>query len=133
VQLRGDAWSTEVHGDWLSSIGLAVKLAVRLSFGMGTGEAAGCTVRTMTNIDQGGTSTGARPERDMTDRPLDQVVAAEAVTGWFRAEAGWGPEAIERWLEGFWETQEWMDLIEAELVSRARTERSATSGRKFAS
>jgi hypothetical protein len=87
----------------------------------------------MTYIDQGGTPTGARSEMDVKDRPLDQVVAAEAVTGWLRAEAGWGPEAIERWLEGFWETQQWMDLIEAELVSRARTERSATSGRVFAS
>jgi len=69
----------------------------------------------------------------MTDRPPDQVAAAEAVSGWLAAEAGWGPEAIERWLEGFWETQQWMDLVEAELVGRARTERSASSGRTFAS
>ena len=78
----------------------------------------------MTYIDQGGTSTGARPERDRKVRHPDQVAAAEAVTGWLRAEAGWGPEASERWLEGFWATQELMDMIEPELLSRARTERS---------
>jgi len=87
----------------------------------------------MTYIDEGGTSTGARPERDMNDRPPDQVAAAEAVSGWFRAEAGWGPEAVNTWLEGFWETQEAMEMIEPELLLRARTERSATSGRTFAS
>lgn len=70
----------------------------------------------MTHIDKGGTSTGAKPERDMKDRPPAQVAAAEAVSGWLRAEAGWGPEAVDRWLEGFWEAQQWMDLIEAELV-----------------
>jgi hypothetical protein len=70
----------------------------------------------MTNIDEGGASTRAKPERDMKDRPPDQVAAAQAVSGWFQAKAGWGPEAIDRWLEGFWETQQWMDLIEAELV-----------------
>jgi hypothetical protein len=78
-------------------------------------------------------STVARPEGDKKDRPLDQVVAAQAVSGWLQAKAGWGPEAIDRWLEGFWETQEWMDMIEPELLSRARTERSATSDRTFAS
>jgi len=74
----------------------------------------------MTNIDEGGASTGAKPERDMKDRPPDQVAAAEAVTGWFRAKAGWGPEAIDRWLEGFWETQGAMDMVERELLSGAR-------------
>ena len=69
----------------------------------------------MTNIE-GDTSRGAGPETDMKDRPPDQVVAAEAVSGWLQAEAGWGSEAVDRWLEGFWETQQWMDLIEAELV-----------------
>ncbi len=92
-----------------------------------------CTVQVMTNIYQGGTSTGAKPERDMKDRPPDQVAAAGAMSGWLQAEAGWGPEAVDRWLEGFWETQEAMDMIEPELVSKARTERSATSDHTFAS
>jgi len=87
----------------------------------------------MTNIYEGGASTGARSEMDRKVRPPDQVAAAAAVTGWFRAEAGWGPEAIERWLEGFWETQEAMDVIEPEVLRKARTERSAASGRTFAS
>jgi hypothetical protein len=76
----------------------------------------------MTNIDKSGMSTVARPERDTKDRPLDQVAAAEAVSGWLQAEAGWGPVAVDRWLEGFWETQGWMDMIEPELLSRETTE-----------
>jgi hypothetical protein len=101
VQVRAGSRPTEVHGDWLSSTGLAVTLAVRLSFGMGKSGAAGCTVRTTTYIDQGGTPTGAMPERDMKDRPPDEVAAARAVSGWLQAEAGSGPEAVDRWLEGF--------------------------------
>jgi hypothetical protein len=74
-----------------------------------------------------GTLTGARPDRDIAHRRPDQVAAAEAVSEWFRAEAGWGSEAIERWLEGFWETQEAMDMIEPGLLRRARTGRSAAN------
>jgi hypothetical protein len=55
------------------------------------------------------------------------------VSGWLRAQAGWGPEAVDRWLEGFWDTQDLMDMIEPQLLSRARTERSATSDPTFAS
>jgi len=74
----------------------------------------------MTYIDESGKSTGAMAERDMKDRPPDQVAAAEAVSGWFRAKAGWGPEAIERWLKGFWETQKAMDMIEPGLLIERR-------------
>jgi hypothetical protein len=70
---------------------------------------------------------------DRKVRPPDQVAAAQAVSGWLQAKAGWGPEAIERWLAGFWETQEAMDVIEPELLRKARTERSAASDRTFAS
>jgi len=87
----------------------------------------------MTYIDRGGTSTGARPDGDLKDRPSDQVAAAQAVTGWLRTEAGWGPEAIERWLEGFWEAQEAWDMVEPHLLSRARTGRTATSDCTFES
>ena len=87
----------------------------------------------MVNIDQAGTPTGAMPEGYMKDRPPDQVAAAEAVTGWLRTKAGWGPDAIETWLEGFWEAQEAWDMVEPELLSRAQTERSATTDLTFES
>ena len=92
-----------------------------------------CIVQAMVNIDQAGTPTGAMPQKDMKDRPPDQVAAAEAVSGWLQAKAGWGPEAIERWLEGFWDAKEAWDVVEPELLSRARTRRSATSDGTFAS
>jgi hypothetical protein len=69
----------------------------------------------------------------MKDRRPDQIAAAQAVSGWLQEKAGWGPETIERWLGGFWESQEAMDIVEPELLSRAWTERSATSDRTFAS